>query len=135
MSGLKWFAGAMAASLALFGGTATAQQADAADWTGARPSVHFELEPGADTGSWVAIATVSDLRNGKVLANPSLTLAAGTPAVIELGTPGAVTLHLEVAIDATATRAMWTFELRDGDEPLTRQHAVLTLSRPREAAY
>ena len=124
----------MASSL-LCAGSARAQSATAADWEGARPSIRVELEPGADDGRWFAAATVTDLRNGKLLATPSLELTAGAPAAIELGTEGATRMRLQIEVDSTGTRAVWSFELSDADGPLTSQHAVLTLQRPGNAAY
>lgn len=113
---------------------ASAQDAQS-DWRNVRPSVVLELEPGTDSGAYDVYATISDLRSGRVLAQPRLQVQAGSTGAIEAGARDAVSLRLEVGIDATATRATWSFELRDGDALLTEQRATLTLSRPREASY
>jgi hypothetical protein len=126
----------MSFALLLTLASASIAQAPSADaWRGARPAVHLELEPGTDDGRYLATATVTDLRNGAVLATPSLEVTAGAPAAVELGTAGETSMRIEIMVDSTGTRATWSFELRDKDGPLTRQHAILTLSRPREASY
>lgn len=123
------------ASVLLLAATAAWGQGAPEDWRDVRPSVVLDLEPGTDTGSYDVYATISDLRTKRVLAQPRLQVQAGSTGVIEAGTAGAVGLRLEVGIDATATRATWSFELREHGEILTEQRATLTLSRPREASY
>ena len=105
------------------------------DWRGVRPSVVVEMEPGTDTGAYEAYVSISDLRDGRVLAQPRLQVQAGSSGAIEAGIEGAVTLRLEIGVDSTATRATWSFALRDGGVLMTEQRATLTLARPREAAY
>jgi hypothetical protein len=122
-------------SALLLAAMAAAAQGPPGDWRDARPSVVLEMEPGTDTGSYDVVATISDLGSNRVLAQPRLQVQAGSTGVIEAGDAGGITLRLEVGVDATATRATWSFELRDGGEILTEQRATLTLSRPREASY
>ena len=123
------------AALVLLGIVAVGAQSPPVDWRGVRPSVVVEMEPGTDTGAYEAYVTISDLRDGRVLAQPRLEVQAGTPGVIEAGVEGAVRLRIEVGVDSTGTRATWQFELRDGDTVLTEQRATLTLAKPAEAAY
>ena len=120
--------------LAIAAGGAGAQ-GGAGDWRGARPAVALELEPGVEPQTWSVLVSISDLRDGRVLAQPRLEVQAGTPGVIEAGVEGAVRLRLEVGVDSTGTRATWQFVLRDGDVVLTEQRATLTLAKPAEAAY
>lgn len=110
-------------------------QAAPEDWRDVRPSVVLEMEPGTDSGSYDVVATVSDLRSKRVLAQPRLQVQAGSTGVIEAGDAGTVSLRLEVGVDSTATRATWSFELREGGELVGEQRAGLMLSRPREASY
>lgn len=123
------------ATVLLLAATAVGAQDTPVDWRDVRPSVVLDMEPGTDTGSYDVVATISDLRSKRVLAQPSLQVQAGSTGVIEAGDAGTVTLRLEVGVDATATRATWSFEMRNGGEILTEQRATLTLSRPREASY
>ncbi len=123
------------AALVLLGIVAVGAQSPPVDWRGVRPSVVVEMEPGTDTGAYEAYVTISDLRDGRVLAQPRLQVQAGSSGAIEAGIEGAVTLRLEIGVDSTATRATWSFELRDGGVLMTEQRATLTLARPREAAY
>lgn len=121
--------------MVLLGVAAASAQSPPADWRGVRPSVVVEMEPGTDSGAYDAYVTISDLRDHRVLAQPRLQVQAGSSGAIEAGIEGAVTLRLEIGVDSTATRATWSFELRDGGVLVTEQRATLTLARPREDSY
>jgi hypothetical protein len=100
------------------------------------PSVQIDIEPGTDSGQFIASARVFDLSSRKILAGPQLTLAAGTPGSVEVDGPGgAFKVRIEAGVDATGTSAQWSYTITEQGIVIAESRGTVTLSRPRDAGY
>ncbi|MCE3005185.1 MAG: hypothetical protein LW860_21180 [Xanthomonadaceae bacterium] len=100
------------------------------------PSVHIDIEPGSDTGQFLAGARVFDLNSRRVLATPQMTLQQGTPASTEVeGPDGAFKVRIEAGVDPTGTSAQWSYTITEQGIVIAEARGTVTLSRPREAGY
>ncbi len=100
------------------------------------PSVQIDIEPGSDTGTFVATARVFDLNSRKILAGPQLNFQQGQPASTEVeGPDGSFKVKIEVGVDATGTSAQWSFSITEQGVLIADSRGTVILSRPREAGY
>lgn len=100
------------------------------------PSVQIDIEPGSDSGQFLASARVFDLSSRKILAGPQLVLAAGTPGSVEVEGPGgAFKVRIEAGVDATGTSAQWSYTITEQGIVIAESRGTVTLSRPRDAGY
>lgn len=100
------------------------------------PSVQIDIEPGSDTGQFLAGARVFDLNSRRVLATPQMTLQQGTPASTEVEGPGgAFKVRIEAGVDPTGTSAQWSYTITEQGVVIAESRGTVTLSRPRDAGY
>ncbi len=100
------------------------------------PSVQIDIEPGTDSGQFIASARVFDLSSRKILAGPQLTLVAGTPASTEVEGPGGTfKVRIEAGVDATGTSAQWSYTITEQGIVIAESRGTVTLTRPRDAGY
>lgn len=111
-----------------FAGTATPPVQ--ADWLQAHPNVQVVVTPGAATGTYSVEAIVMDLRSGKVLAEPRLTVQAGEPAraqVGAIGDDGLMSVTFTVTVNEDGRSAAYTSEIRDNNEVISSHSAMLAV--------
>jgi hypothetical protein len=100
------------------------------------PSVQIDIEPGSDTGTFVATARVFDLNSRKIIAGPQLNFLQGQPASIEVDGPdGSFKVKIEVGVDPTGTSAQWSYSITEQGVLIADSRGTVTLSRPRDAGY
>jgi|GEM_PF-3408911 hypothetical protein len=100
------------------------------------PSVQIDIEPGSDSGTFVATARVFDLNSRKILAGPQLNFQQGQPASTEVeGPDGSFKVNIEVGVDPTGTSAQWSFSITEQGVLIADSRGTVTLTRPREAGY
>lgn len=100
------------------------------------PSVQIDIEPGSDTGTFVATARVFDLNSRKILAGPQLNFQQGQPASTEVDGPdGSFKVKIEVGVDPTGTSAQWSFSITEQGVLIADSRGTVTLSRPRDVGY
>lgn len=108
-------------------GSAGSTSADA--WRLARPRIEVQIKRMPTPDTYVVKATISDLKSGKVLAEPKLITHANTPARIEVGekgVPGSIAVDIDVMVASSGATAVYTSEIRDNDQVISTQ--VLTLA-------
>jgi hypothetical protein len=100
------------------------------------PSVQIDIEPGSDTGQFLAGARVFDLSSRRVLATPQISFQQGTPASTEVEGPGgAFKVRIEVGVDPTGTSAQWSYTITEQGIVIAESRGTVTLSRPRDVGY
>lgn len=100
------------------------------------PSVQIDIEPGSDSGSFLATARVFDLSSRRVLASPQIQLQQGTPGQAEVEGPGgSFKVRIEAGVDATGTSAQWSYAITEQGVLIAESRGTITLSRPRDAGY
>lgn len=100
------------------------------------PSVQIDIEPGSDSGQFLASARVYDLSSRRVLATPQLAIQQGTPASTEIEGPGgAFKVRIEAGVDPTGTSAQWAYTITEQGIVIAESRGTVTLSRPRDAGY
>ncbi len=100
------------------------------------PSVQIDIEPGSDSGQFLATARVFDLSSRRVLATPQLVIQQGTPASTEIEGPGgAYKVRIEAGVDPTGTSAQWSYTITEQGIVIADSRGTVTLSRPRDAGY
>ena len=104
---------------------------DPDSWMGARPDVRVRVKPIRDTDTYLVSAVVTDTRDGRVLAGPTLTVKAGEPARVEVGTtgvPDAISLMFSVTVAPDGKSASYRSEVRNDSVVIAAQDAVLALT-------
>jgi hypothetical protein len=100
------------------------------------PSVQFDIEPGSDTGAYVASVRVFDLNSRRILAGPQLNFTRGTPASTEVNDAKAgFRVKIEVGVDSTGTSAQWSYTIWEQGLVIAESRGTATLSRPDVASY
>ncbi len=100
------------------------------------PSVQIDIEPGSDSGTFVATARVFDLNSRKILAGPQLNFQQGQPASTEVDGPdGSFKVKIEVGVDATGSSAQWSFSITEQGVLIADSRGTVTLTRPRDVGY
>ena len=100
-------------------------------WMDARPDVRVRVKPVRDSDSYLVSAVITDTRDGRVLSGPSMTVKAGVPAVVEVGTTGApkaTSLKLSVVVAADGKSANYRSELRSNGDVVAAQDSVLAVT-------
>jgi hypothetical protein len=119
---------ALSAALLLASASAWAgSDPTADDWVGARPGVTLVVNPGELAGTYVVEAEIIDLRSGKVLSQPHLTVAAGKQSTIEVGSDDGAMIKLTFQVEPDLKRINYSTELRQGDVVQSNHAAVITL--------
>ena len=100
-------------------------------WLGARPDVRVRVKPVRGTETYVVSAVITDARNGSVLSGPSMTVKPGSPAKVEVGitgAPNATSLMFSVVVAPDGKTASYRSEVRNNDEVISAQEAVLAVT-------
>lgn len=100
------------------------------DWLNARPDAQVRVSRGSAPGTYDVKATISDLRSGKVLAQPQLVARAGQPAVVDVsarGAEGMVSVRFTVTVAPSGDTAAYTSEIRNDDVVVSAQSATLAV--------
>ena len=100
-------------------------------WMGAQPDVRVRVKPIRDTDSFLVSAVVTDARDGRVLAGPSLTVKPGVPARVEVGAtgaPDAISLMFSVTVAPDGRSASYRSEVRNNSVVVSAHDAVLALT-------
>lgn len=100
-------------------------------WMGAQPDVRVRVKPIRDTDTYLVSAVVTDARDGRVLAGPTLTVKPGVPAKVEVGTsgiPDAISLMFSVTVAPDGKSATYRSEVRNDSVVVAAQDAVLALT-------
>ena len=100
-------------------------------WNGARPDVRVRVKPIRDTDTFLVSAVVTDARDGRVLAGPSMTVKAGVPANAEVGTtggPDATSLAFTVVVAPDGKSASYRSEIRNNANVIAAQDSVLAIT-------
>jgi hypothetical protein len=103
-------------------------------WDNARPDVQIAVVHGAVPDTYTVNAIVSDLRTGKVLAEPVLVTRAGTPARAEIGgvgSQGTVSVAFAVTVDPSGQTAAYSSEVRHDAKVIASQSATLAVANRR----
>lgn len=101
------------------------------DWRNARPKVEIQVRRASDADMFVILATISDLKTGKTLAQPKLKTRAGVPARIEVGAkgePGLISVDATVTVSPSGTSALYSSDIHDNDQVISSQTATLAIS-------
>lgn len=95
------------------------------------------IEPGPESGEFVAAASVRELESDRMIAAPRLVARAGARAETGLALPGAgeQRVRFEVTIDPTATRAAWRLEWRRADRVEASSEGSVTLAVAESQGY
>ena len=103
----------------------------------AAAAVTVTIEPAAESGEFIAVASVRDLATDAIIAAPRLAVRAGAQAEASLedASGGEPAVRFEVGVDATATRATWRLEWRRGGRLEALSEGSITLGRPDEGVY
>jgi hypothetical protein len=100
------------------------------------PSVQIDIEPGSDSGTFLATARVFDLNSRRILAGPQFVIQQGTPGNAEVEGPGGTfKVRIEAGVDPTGTSAQWSYAITEQGVLIAESRGTVTLSRPREAGY
>ena len=100
-------------------------------WMDARPDIRVRVKPVRDSDTYLVSAVITDTRDGRVLSGPSMTVKAGVPAVVEVGTTGAPTatsLKLSVVVAEDGKSATYRSELRNNGDVVSAQDSVLAIT-------
>jgi len=122
---------ALALLLAAFADVPHPAPSDPHSWNGARPEVRVRVKPIRDTDTFLVSAVVTDTRDGRVLAGPSMTVKAGVPANAEVGTtggPDARSFAFTVVVAADGNSATYRSEIRNNSDVLAAQDSVLAIT-------
>jgi hypothetical protein len=101
------------------------------DWHNARPKIEVQVRRANAADRFVILATISDLKTGKTLAQPKLETRAAIPARIEVGAkgePGLISVDATVTVSPSGTTASYTSEVHDNDQVISSQTATLAIS-------
>jgi hypothetical protein len=104
----------------------------AEDWHGVRPKLELSVHRGAEPATYVIKAVVTDLRDGRVMARPSLITKAGIPARADVGAVGdrgLMSVGFTVTVDAQGKTAAYSGEVREDAQVISSQSATLAVSQ------
>ena len=100
-------------------------------WMDARPDVRVRVSPVRGSDTYLVSAVVTDTRDGRVLSGPNMTVKAGSPAKVEVGTtgtPGTTSLMFTVVVAPDGKTASYRSEVRSNDKVISAQDAVLAVT-------
>ena len=100
-------------------------------WAGVHPSIQVSVAPGG-VDTYRVAATIRDLRNDTVLAEPVMMVTAGIPAQVEFGSVGAPEARLvvfRVTVAADGQSAACRAEFHVNDEIIVAVEATLAVGR------
>lgn len=100
-------------------------------WMGAQPDVRVRVKSIRDTDTYLVSAVITDTRDGRVLSGPTMTVKAGVPAKVEVGTtgaPDATSLMFSVTVAPDGKTASYRSEVRSNAVVVSAQDAVLAVT-------
>ncbi len=101
---------------------------DPADWEAPRLSTQVSVVASKTEGQYIVRAKVTDLSSSKVLATPTLVVAASQPATVEMGSTGATKLKMVFTVSADGKTATYTGEVQRAGEVQSSQQATLAVA-------
>lgn len=109
-------------------------------WSGATHAgaeLSVTVEPAGEPGEFIASASVRDPDANRTIAAPRVQVSAGktADATIEAPGPDESTVHFEIGVDTTATRARWRLEWRRGGRVEAVAESTVTLAAAAESGY
>lgn len=97
-----------------------------------QPQVRVSVRPGAAANSFDVSAVITDRQTGNVLAEPKMSVKAGSWAqseVGQIGVPGVASVALSVTVDPSGKHAAYSAEIHRADGRSDSETGTLLIAR------